>query len=235
MLKDNLVAFWNMGQDPALYPIHDRSHNQNHLTGVNFSPDLTPPGSLVDGKLGKAIEFDGISQYLTIASNAGFSHQGNPFTVLVWFKPVALAHQKIIATTTEWGIQTVLSGGNFYINVAIEDEEVTVTDVPLVVGEWYFIVLGYKDDPTPGPFIWASVNLSARVTELQNGLTPSPGPFSMGGSAASGWISGVIDDTAFFRRELSATEIMQVYNGGDGLAFEQWDKVKPCRSITCCP
>lgn len=236
-LSDRLVAYWNMAQDPALFVVHDGVFpHLNPLTGHGFSPDLTPPGSLVNGKLGKAIQFNGINQYLTIASNTGFSHQNGEFTSFIWFKPTVLAHQKIIATTAEWGVSTELSGGSHYISVSIEDEDVLITDVPLVVGQWYFIALGYREtlDIADTSVIWASVNLSKRFTDLQAGLTPVINPFSIGGTANIGWINGVIDDVAIFRRALSDVELRRIYNGGDGLPFEEWPEAEPCETITCC-
>lgn len=227
-LPDNLAAYWNMAQNPAVFPVHDQTGNGNNLTGYN-SP------LLVDGNIGKGIQFNGTNQFLSIASNSGFSHQGGEFTAFLWFMPLALAHQKVIATTTEWGVQMILSGGNYYVSVDIENETVTVTDVPLVVGEWYFIALGYRAiDITDRSYVWASVNLSDRVREYQSGLTPAPGPFSIAGTAASGWISGVFDDAALFRRSLTAQEIRSIYKKGKGLPFEDYGSVTPCREITCC-
>lgn len=223
-LKDNLAAYWSMSQNPILFPVHDQSGNGNHLTGFN-GPSLTT------GKLGQAIEFNGVNQYLAIESNSGFSHQGNDFTAFVWFKPLTLVDGAVVATSTEWGIGVKLSGGNFYVNGAIEDEDMTVTDVPLEVGNWYFIVLGYNSSDG---YVWASVNASPRVQELQNGLTPSPSGFSMAGSAFIGWAHCVIDDSAMFRRLLSADEILAIYNKGKGLPFEDWDAPDNCRKINCC-
>lgn len=228
-LTDNLVAYWNMGQNPELFPVHDQTGNGNNLIGYN-SP------LLVTGKLDNAIQFDGVNQFLSIASNSGFSHQGGEFTFFLWFKPEALAHQKVIATTTEWGVLMLLSGGNYYISVDIENETVIVTDVPLIVGEWYFIALGYREvNIADRSYVWASVNLSDRVREYQTGLTPAANVFSIAGTAAIGWISGVFDDAAFFRRSLTAQEIRAIYNNGDGLPFEDYDAPPiPCRKISCC-
>lgn len=228
-LKDDLRAYWNMGQNPLLFPVHDQSGNGNHLTGFN-APTLTA------GKIGDAILFNGTDQYLSIASSSGFSHQGNEFTAFIWFKPLALSNNKIIATTTEWGVLMVESGGAHYINIAVEDEDVTVTDVPLVVGQWYFIALGYKEfsQAAEDHYIWGSVNLSPRVLDSQSGLTPSSTVFSMGGTSAIGWVNGVIDDAAIFRRALSDQELAQIYNDADGLPFEDYDKVIECKVIDCC-
>lgn len=230
-LKDNLIAYWNFEQDPALgYSIWDQSGNSNNLTAYG-NPIL------VDGKLGKALQFNGVDQWLSTASNAGFSHDGGEFTAFLWFKPLMLAHQKTIATTTEWGVGTTLSAGNYYVSIAVEDETVVITDVPLEVGKWYLIALGWygiENAAARGQFVWGTVNLSDRVRELQTGLTPAPGPFSIAGTAASGWANAIIDDVAIFRRFVSAQEVRAIYNHGEGLAFEEWDAVAECKAIPCC-
>lgn len=229
-LADQLVAYWNMAQNPALFKVWDQSGNGNHLTGFN-SPVL------VDGKLGKAIQFNGTNQFLSIASNSGFSHQGGEFSAFIWFKLLSLANQQLITTTTEWGVGTVLSGGNYYVSIAVEDETLVITDVPLEVDKWYFLACGWygvEHAATRGTYAWGSLNLSPRVRELQSALTPAPEVFSVAGTAAIGWTHVVIDDITIFRRFVTAEETRALYNKGKGLPFEEWGTVTPCRTIDCC-
>lgn len=224
-LKEGLVAYWNMEQNPALFRVHDQSHNGNHLTGFN-APTLTT------GKLGQAIEFDGVDQYLNLSSAAGISHEGGEFTVAFWVKPLALLHFGHIASTVEWGVGMRLVGSDYFLNVAVEDEEIMLSNVPLEVGRWYFVALGWYN--TNGTFAWGSVNLGERMRAVQSGLTPSPGNAFNIGNAGSFPIPFVIDDFAIWRRNVSAPELRQIYDRGDGLPFEEWDAVDDCRAITCC-
>ncbi len=67
---DNFVGVWHMGQDPSggAGCIKD---------STSLSKDLTSGGGMtasdiVDGMIGKAIDFDGVDDYLTIASDASF-------------------------------------------------------------------------------------------------------------------------------------------------------------------
>lgn len=225
-LKSNLLAYWNFEQDPRLFPIHDQSGNGNHLIGHN-SP------TIVAGKVGNAIQFNGTNQWLDMASSAGISHQGTEFTAFIWFKVLALAHNKNIVNNSEWGASTVLSGGSHYVNVAVEDEDFNITDVPLEVGRWYFLALGWYG--ANGQFAWGSINLSDRVRESQSSLTAIPNStFNVGGNPSSGWNNIVIDEAAIWRRAVSAEELTEIYNDGDGLDFSEWDAVRTCKEIKCC-
>lgn len=223
-LKDSLVAYWNMAQNPALFDVHDQSGNGNHLTGV-ASPTLTT------GKIGQAIALDGVAQYLTMASSAGISHQGGEFTVTMWIKPLALRHFGPIASNVEWGVGMELVGSNYYFSISVEDETV-VSTIPLEVGQWYFIALGWYS--TNGTFAWASVNLEERLRELQSGLTPVPGsPFNIG-NAASFPVAFAVDEFAIWRRNVPASELYEIYNNDNGLPFEEWAVPEDCKLIECC-
>lgn len=228
-LKNSLVAHWGFKDDPALYPVWDNAwpHN-NTMQAVGFDPALTPPGSLVTGRVGKAIEVDG-GQFFRIADgNAGVSHQGNPFTVAFLFQPSALNQGAVIAANNEWSISTPLNSGIFSFEIIIDGKTLPVTGAPLVVGQYYFLAFGYREDANE---VWASVNLGERVTSAHTLGGPSISAFLISGGGAP----GIHDDWAIWRREVSAAELSQIYNDGDGLEFAEWDKAaKVCETIPCC-
>lgn len=229
-LKDQLTAYYNMEQNPALFKVWDQSGNGNHLTG-HGSPVL------VDSVLGKAIQFNGVDQWLSIASNAGLNHNGGEFTGLVWFQPVSLAHGKRLIGSVDWGVNIVESAGSHYVNVSIEDGSFNITDVPLEVGQRYFLAFGWygvENALKRGTFTWGSVNLSDRVREFRTAWTDPAGPFTIAGTSSSARASVIIDEAAIFHRFVTAQEIRALYNKGNGLSFEDYDTVTPCREITCC-
>lgn len=223
-LPDSLATYWNFEQNPTLFTVHDQSGNGNHLTGV-ASPTLTT------GKIGQGIELDGIAQYLTMASSAGISHQGGEFTATMWIKPLTLRHFGPIASNTEWGVGMRLVGANYYFDFSVEDEDL-ISTVPLEVGHWYFVALGWYN--TNGTFAWASVNLEERLRSEQASLTPVPGnPFQIGNAAAFP-VSFVVDEFSIWRRNVPASELYEIYNNGNGLPFEEWAVPEDCKLIECC-
>lgn len=229
-LKDSLVAHWGFKDDPALYPIWDNAwpHN-NTMQAVGFDPALTPPGSLVTGRVGKAIEVDGGQFFRIAAGNAGVSHQGNPFTVAFLFQPSALNQGAVIAANNEWSISTPLNSGIFYFEIIIDGKTLPVTSAPLVAGQYYFLAFGYRAGDANE--VWASVNLGERFTSIHTLSGPSISAFLISGGGAP----GIHDDWAIWRREVPASELSHIYNDGDGLEFSEWDKsAKVCESIPCC-
>lgn len=224
-LTKDLAAMWNMEQNPILFPVHDQSGNGNHLTG-------SAGAVLVEGKINEGIELTGTST-LNLASNAGISHQGEAFTVGFWFKPLVLDSALAILghPDGEWLVQMELSGSDFYLRVRIApdgaDTIMNVTDVPMVIGEWYWVAFGWYDDN--GSYAWATVNLSERVRAALAG--PLPAPLV---TPPIFWNPHVFDDTAIWRRNVSANELREIYNGGKGLSFEEWDAPDVCDAITCC-
>lgn len=224
-LADNLVGYWKMEQNPELFSIHDQSGNGNHLTG-HGNPILVP------GKVGQALQFDGVTQWLDMASNAGINHNGGEMTGMVWFKPLSLAHGKLLIGSVDWGVTIVQNGANFYVHVGIEDGGFDITDVPLVVGEWYCLFFGWYE--SNGEFSWGSMNLSDRVREFRTPWGDPVGAFKIAGNSAGGRLNAVIDDVAIWRRNVPARELYQLYNKGKGLPFEEWDEAADCGKIDCC-
>jgi hypothetical protein len=227
-LKNQLPAYWDCEQDPALgFQIWDQSGNGNHLRP---QPLAVSQPVLVTGKIGNGVQCSGGAQ-LKLQSNAGISHQGGPFTVSLWLQPTVLTTPLPILGDTEgeWLVQMEQSGGDHYLRVRIEpdgrDATVDVTSVPLVAGNWYHVCFGWYDDN--GSFAWATVNLSERVRAALSGplvTTLNPPLFQ----------SAEFDEVAIWRRSLTAKEIRTIYNHGDGLPFSEWDNIEPCRAIPCC-
>lgn len=223
-LDDNLVAYWNMEQNPVLFPLHDQTGRGNNLTAAEGS-------SATVGKNGNAVNV-GSSSRLFLAGSNDISHQGNSFTVAFWVKLSTLDEHTAIAghPDGQWLVQLELNGADFYFRVRVnpdsEDYIMNVTEVPLVVGEWYWVALGWYDDN--GSYAWATVNLSARVR------TAAPGPLATPANLPVFWSVNVFDEAAIWRRSVSASELADIYNDGEGLPLDQWDEAKPCRKITCC-
>jgi len=75
----NYEAVWHMNQDPSSSNILDSTSNNNDLNTNGFASDQR----IYNGKVGTAITFDGINDYLNISS---FSGPTDGFTFQSWFK-----------------------------------------------------------------------------------------------------------------------------------------------------
>lgn len=230
-LKDDLLAYYNFEQDPRLFPIHDQSGNGNHLTGVNFNPVPTPTTSLVEGKLGKAISFNGSNQSATVASGVNFL--GQPFTFAFWYKPLSFSDGGSILTMTALGgVSTVDDGsGNFSFRVTLAGKTISPA-VVLVLNQWYFLVFGYVPitEGRGRSHIFCGLDMFEGQKAIWE-LNPTFGSsFTVGGGGSH----GVYDELAVWTRAVDAEELTAIYNDGDGLDFSEWDAVRTCKEIKCC-
>lgn len=235
-LKDSLLAHWAFEADPNLVPVHDLSGNNNHLFYTPSAP--TPSGQhipfLTPGIIGNGVHNQ--SPYDALITQSEATHGGQPFTVAFWYKPVTLvnvAGGAIIFDKLEYTVRIRVSTF-FYIQVEFEpDSQFLSVNVPLEIGQWYFITFGYYTDN--GSYLWASVNLSERLRVLKTPLASFPATsWIVGSSDTGGDVRGVYDEAAVWSRNVSANELRQIYNKGKGLAFEDWDKVPSCKTVECC-
>lgn len=230
-LLNNLVANWNMQQNTALgFLVHDQSGNANHLT-----PEGSPPNA--DGIIDLGVSLNGTSQRLFNSTSASISHNGGAFTVIGWFKPGSLTPvtTPAIFGNSEWRVFLVQNGPLFHFEFAGLDESLMVTAVAVEIGQWYFLAMGYDDVEKTA---WASVNLyNGKTTPQPTPPIPIPAdPFVVGTAPSSSyWAHGIIDEISIWiGRSLTDGELLELYNDGNGLPFEDYDTVTPCRKITCC-
>lgn len=235
-LRDNLVVMWEQEHDPAMFPIWNSVFpHANQMTGVNFDPELSPPGSLVDAKVGKGILLNGTSQHLLLDNSAGISHEGNAFTIGWWFRPASLKNGASLLTSDEWLVITEQVGGDFFVKVTFGGFVDAPTDVtiptPLVVGQWYFLAFGFRPDEGR---VFAVLDMKLAVYEPRTTLQPAVLTAYIGAGLGS-LFHGTSDDLAIWRRAVDVDELIEIHNGGAGLSFSNWDlAAKPCKAITCC-
>lgn len=222
-LKDQLVAYWDYEQDPVLGGLFfDQTHNSNHMRAFNDPV-------LAEGRVGQAVLLDDGSQVMDVASYAGISHQGQEFTVGFWYKPITLSAGSPLIAGNEWSIAISFNSPDYFLSVTIAGKTMPITSVPLIVGEWYFVALGWREGIGLAS-LWTSINLSNGEHTLQPSISPSISAFLVGG----GGVSAMFDEFAIWRRALSDFELSTIYNNGEGITYDDYDEVMPCRTINCC-
>ena len=232
-LRDSLDAYWDMEQNPLLFPVHDQTGNGHHLTGFGGPAQVT-------GKLGKAIEFAADTEFLDLltTTHVVLDLNGKDFTVATWFKPAELVNNTGILGShfQKWYARIISSAGNYYVEVKIANGGLTISDVPLQVGQWYFLAFGWHNSPATqwGQYTWGTVNLGVRAREVRAPFVNDNPAFGIGAAGTGFAFRGAVDDTAIWSRRVAAHELHQIYNDGDGLPFEEWGDPVPCQSIECC-
>jgi len=225
-ITEGLVGIWSFdGPDMADLTAFDRSGQGNNGTLTN-GPKRTI------GKVGQALDFDGVNDWVSVPDNDNLSFDGD-FTVSLWMKLDQLASDKgssflaldkgqsggvpswreYYIYLDDWGspyndvvvFMWYNSGGANY-NGYYGDEEGGIS-----AGAWYHIV-GVKD----------SSNINIYVNGLVgSGATPSGSGWNSDQTLGIGasWnggdsFGGLIDEVRIYNRTLTPDEIKRLYNMG---------------------
>lgn len=226
-LNSGLVGYWSFnGPDIAGIPstatspgtVYDRSGNGNN--GQYWNATGTQP---VAGKIGQAINFDGVDDYVFV--NQGFGNADIPRTMAAWFYKSAEpidpdSNQQIVVVNDESGglannsvqiqiaatsgiIQGVKAGGTVLVNSSF---------IPSLK-VWYHVVLIY--DGTTWRIFVDGVERNSASTAAQTGATTK---FWIGTfNGAQQLFTGAIDEVRIYNRALSGDEIKRLYKIGSTL------------------
>src|SRR3989344_3840895 len=188
-----LVGYWSMNEGTGSYA-GDSSGNKN--TGT-----LTNGPTWVDGKRGKALNFDG----------------SNDFTACAWFKDDGVVngtHERIIDKSYQNGFwigrnNTVTNswGGGVLEAVSPYGRFVTLSD-----GVWHHICS--KREGTTHTIIGDGGAVSTSGTVANTVLDSTAVRIGIYHVENSGQFGGLIDEARVYTRALSAAEIQALYNSG---------------------
>ncbi|MFC1623923.1 LamG domain-containing protein [Candidatus Omnitrophota bacterium] len=202
---------------------------------------LVADTKFVDGKLGKALTFDGTGDYMEVADNDIFSI-GNgtvdsPFSISLWMKAGSLVQYDGVVqkwdnnNQREWLFRfgDSATGENWEFRLFDESADVTrgrKTGVFLTTGQWYHLVGTYngdESDPNAGIDIYvdgvvsdtADIDTAGTYTAMEN----KTGKLFFGaledtGAAPYRLFDGIIDDVRIYNYTLTAAQVMEDYNAG---------------------
>ncbi|MCX6873870.1 MAG: autotransporter-associated beta strand repeat-containing protein [Verrucomicrobia bacterium] len=187
---------------------------------------LTHPFTPV-GYVWNSLCFDGLDDYVQVASYPAIGFGTGDFTVDAWVKPAALESTiRVIVDHRESSNNGVIGyslflGGNNTIGFQIGDGNYINYPSTLSVpadGQWHLVAVTVHRNDTKGITFY----LDGVAGILQRDTTPFPGsvtpaanfPLRVGARSFSpdGIFNGCIDEVELFNRSLAATEIQAVYN-----------------------
>lgn len=224
-LTTNYVAGWHL---------NEASGNALDVLGVN---DLTDNGGCGSGTgiINGARTFNGTTQRFTHVDNADFSIAGTSATFTAWVKlnttPLTGTARTILAkynyttsnreytllaenpgTTSRYRFY-VSSDGVTAVSIAADSFGIPTANVWTFVVAWIDIVAN-------------TINIQINngpvdSTAYSSGVFDGVSDFEMGSlnQLLNYWMDGLIDETGFWKRVLSAAERTSLYNGGAGLAY----------------
>jgi hypothetical protein len=204
-------------------PCVDSSGITNDQTGTNI---LTNTGTVVTGagKVGNAAVLDNpLAKYFSHADNAALSMgTGVQPTFAVWIKPSSVTGVQVIVskwqtspnfeyilymngTTLNWIASNTGTGGT-----------AVASDTTIRINEWFFVTFGWD-----GTNEWVQVNNGVKNTfGVATGIVNQSATFYLGVNGdITGGFSGLIDDTALWKRTLGSSELTALYNAGNGVDY----------------
>ena len=222
-LTSGLVGYWTMdGKDInwSANTMTDKSGNANTGAITNMSTTTSP----VIGKLGQALKFDGVNDYVQIYTTggapSGLIFQTAPFSVSFWIKS---------PNNSDWHSDFLISSRRNYgytfqhrsdgsLRWLLNDAGgIDYIDASGVLDDTWHHVVGLRD----GTNVRMYVDSVEKTPVTDNGRdvydesTPPALRFGVdGASIPASFHGGLIDDVRIYNRALSQSEIKQLYNMG---------------------
>lgn len=218
-LKTSLISYWKLEEASGN---RADSHGSNTLTDNNTVTQAT-------GKIGNAGQFTSASsEYLNSTDNASLSTGDIDFTFATWvYLDTKGANRRILAKTNN------VASSEYILTYrsATDRFDFTIADGAIQADAnnlgspsattWYFIVCWHDSVANT---LNIQVNNGTADSSATGGTAPSDTAFDFQiGRTAGEYMNGRIDDTAFWKRTLTAAEKTQLYNSGNGYSYSLWD------------
>lgn len=228
-LLNGLISYWKLDETAGTV-MYDSTSNHIDLT--------VGGGALINrtGKIGKSVSFSGnTTDSLVLPNNWSLNKfTGNTITVSMWFFMVNEPTQAFYF----FSFHNSDGASKIYANYSVADgalffaclpptpawNEYSYTSVPPVVGQWEHIVFVCKGIGTDSILIYRNgTEVHERQFDMIDGIdTTLGGNYDRIGNSSFGNTDNVnsyYDEVGIWNRALTAAEVLQLYNSGNGKAF----------------
>ncbi len=223
--QDNsTVGYWSLNEGTGNIT-HDSSGNKNN--GALFGP------TWVASKYQSGLDFDGVSDYLTIPSSTSLALK-TEFSLSFWFTPSQIKSQTLIGKSASYPnyeyYVTMLSDGRLSVGVHTSTDGgdvVTNSSVKLATGSTYNIVLTWA---YPGQTkLYINGTLQAYGT-AHNDTISSLGSLVVGDLRIGRglYTAGIFDDIRVYNRTLSASDVATLYILPDPSVLTTYYRYQDC-------
>lgn len=234
-LTDNLVAYWKLDETSGT---RSDSHGTNHLTDNNTVGSAT-------GKINNGADFeDTNNEYLSIvdASQSGLDPvQDGSMSFSWWMQPEshptnAYIFNKLTSQAGPYRIILVGNSGSEYIlfgwhnaaNTGVNRRQTANDIAPIGEMHHWVVTMDFSQGAAGLKMYKDGTLLTTSVTNDDGGEAAGNGEkFTIGCANADGsptaFFDGIIDEVGIWNGKiLSQAEVTSLYNGGAGLAYENF-------------
>lgn len=210
----------------SLYAVYKGESNANDSLG-NYNG--TPYGGLTytAGKSGNAFTFNGTDAYVSLPVNTLSSL--TDFSISFWYNPSSLPAGSALVGNYTWiggidrGYLIYLNYGTLYFRLWGSSTVDLVASGTFSTNTWYHVVLTRKESTRSKLYINGSLNASNTSTVNPNYTTTnynSLGASQYNATNKEYYCNGKMDEVNIWNKELTSTEITDLYNSGNGKFYQ---------------
>ena len=230
-LNNNLLAYWNMTNTSA-NKIIDLTGNGYDADVINFNGNLTEIDGLI-GKAQHAINWStgadsgdigrGEGNHINITNSApNFTSLNNNFSINMWYngsQEVTSARRPILSLGGEEGMGIMLTTTKFGVTHENQIDLTPAHSSDVIDNSWHMLTTVVQ--PNGSIQMWVDgviENVSATLPRTFAGTRHT----TIGASTDRfREVNGTLDEIGIWNRTLTSAEIIQLYNSGAGLIFNE--------------
>ena len=180
----------------------DASGNNNHGTIYG--------ATWVDGKVGGALSFDGVDDYVEVPDSPSLRWDMKPFTITFWAKETTVREHELFRSTITtnvgyWRIWFSTGTGPLYFSTRSSDTNELLDFSAAVRPSGWFHAALVREDP-----IWKwylNGNLSATTTDTRTGRGMAFKGILIGAKLYTAYFNGLIDEVRVYNRAFDGGEV----------------------------
>ena len=188
----------------------------------NFTDNWLVDNSALSNYSTRSFNFDGIDDYIDVGVISTFQSTAN-FSVSCWLKVPNLSASNFFIGTYTSGSNTIYSyiatNGEVVFNLNNTYQRLSGTGTPLLIDNWYNIVLVYDGTLGTSDSMLIYINGILRSGGVTAGIPATTGTNTgvtyLGGLGGfTSRFTGDLDEVSFFNTSLTPSEITSIYNSG---------------------
>jgi hypothetical protein len=226
----DLEAYWKMDESTwngIPNEVIDSSVNTNHGRGI---PNAD---TVAGGKINRAGDFDGGTAEVDIPNNASISFEKNePFSLQCWVKTSTSGYSSLMShqdDVTNYGINLQLTNvDKIRMNIVGASGSLAVDSTNTVADNaWHHIVATYDGSELASGvtvYIDGSAETPVVIADALAGSIVVTVPFKLADREKDDQpYTGLLDECAVWSRELTSSEVTELWNGDDNLYVDTKD------------
>ena len=235
--QHGIIASSNGGATPStlwdsLLAYYTADNTPNDALGT-YNGTLVNGATYGTGKINNGFSLDGVNDYVDLGNNFAFDGS-TPFSISCWIYPSTVSgartifSKQSISAPSYPGYQLQILNGNvrfvMYSDFNTSDYLLKKRALTLSINTWYNITLTYDGSKnTSGVKIYINGSdgtYNENINTMTNNITSNTLKACIrSGNGQSYFFGGVIDETPIWNRELTPTEVTELYNAGLGLQY----------------